>query len=972
MAIQTSPARSQTASKFEYDAFISYRTNMNPDGPVGEELQKVLESYPVPPSLKQNIIEPKRFQSRLKVFRDTTDLSAGENLNEAIKRRLRVSRLLVVVCSPNTPRSTYCTEEVRYFEQFHGADRVLFLLIAGEPHESFPLHSTAPMSSAEAAYGYPKKEPLAADVRAADVKGILKNLRGRGIPKSKQARFKILAPLLGCNSPDDLIQRHRSRVRGIIRKIIAILLLVIIGVTWIVHNQIKKETIRSQAEQLLALMGVEEKPSEAEVDALWKLASSEKDVRLEFLKQAVRTHPLRFKRRAEMMVRAVMGIDFSMARAIKKQILQPLDQNKSLNVEDQLIRAFLQVNLPFAYSQFIITTFNTLLSYEIFHDSGVLEEDPLNVWNEGTTVSRSLAYRFWRRVKSLDEDNAKSVAESVFSTMKTVEDPLTLSRWASLLKEFKWLTPDHLRRATIQIMEKVQSQNSDSNQDWSEGILEPYAALWKGAAWVFSKDDVMAFAPLLINSLQATGKEKWRDELIDLLKRTQPNERRTATPFLLTAMKTGASVEYLDEILVKGPDLLTLEFRKQRVKIILDLITGDGQGDPELVRVLAKFPNDLSVEDLSRMQTYFLSAIEDTKDLAGNPGILTAIDAMGTFPCLLPPSRYWQFAEAIIKRMKRVPFRTSSSGLQRWAYEVSSNLPKPPAINSEGAKIYKEILEQIEKINLDKSFFSDRLHNWLKVLRALGGDLPVVYQEQLTEKILAKMAGTLDGSNLGDLIKAVVAIGSVSKDIAGKVVSKIIDVYENEPHQGVYLTVNLKDWRAVLSAADYGNAVRRIVGLMNRKEGLVNDLMGFLKYLSIVEEDVELTEVKTKLLWEIGELRDLNSLTKVRLRSLVQGRRLSTTDIDSNNLFMVLTERSRIMKLGVNWDMEFTNYDHERVLSIVISQIERATHLRDLEILQSIPFTLREGERQKVINAALEVFDKLQTEYETKKWMELL
>ena len=70
-----------TGPEYEYDAFVSYRTSMIPDGPVGEELQKVLESYPVPASLKQHLVEPRTFRNRLKVFRDTTDLNAGSSLD---------------------------------------------------------------------------------------------------------------------------------------------------------------------------------------------------------------------------------------------------------------------------------------------------------------------------------------------------------------------------------------------------------------------------------------------------------------------------------------------------------------------------------------------------------------------------------------------------------------------------------------------------------------------------------------------------------------------------------------------------------------------------------------------------------------------------------------------------------------------------------------------------------------------------
>ena len=130
------PKRNRKA--FDYDVFISYRTSMFPDRAVAEELQNLLERFPVPGPLKKNIAIPGRWRTRLKVFRDITDLSASSDLNEAIKGKLRSSRFLVVVCTPNIPQSPYCTEEIRFFRKCHRDQRVLPLLVQGEPEESFP------------------------------------------------------------------------------------------------------------------------------------------------------------------------------------------------------------------------------------------------------------------------------------------------------------------------------------------------------------------------------------------------------------------------------------------------------------------------------------------------------------------------------------------------------------------------------------------------------------------------------------------------------------------------------------------------------------------------------------------------------------------------------------------------------------------------------------------------------------------
>ena len=187
---------------FDYDAFISYRTQISPDKQIAQELQRVLETYPVPKEFCGSIVSPTRWRNRLKVFRDRTDLSASSDLSESIRAKLERSRFLIVICSPSARESEYCAQEIRQFREYHGDGRILPLLVQGEPEEAFPeaLHSRSPPTSSGA--GSPGidaagAEPLAADVCADDLTGNLKKLRGWRLPKSEQARFKILPPMLG-------------------------------------------------------------------------------------------------------------------------------------------------------------------------------------------------------------------------------------------------------------------------------------------------------------------------------------------------------------------------------------------------------------------------------------------------------------------------------------------------------------------------------------------------------------------------------------------------------------------------------------------------------------------------------------------------------------------------------------------------------------------------------------------------------
>lgn len=240
-------SRPREASQFLYDVFISYRTNIHPDRAVAEELQHVLETFPVPHEFRENIVAQGRWRQRLRVFRDTTDLNATPSLSEAIEEKLRMSRFLIVVCTPSTPKSPYCTEEIRYFRKYHGDLYVLPLLAKGEPSESFPTSLVSP-ESARSDDGPPEKEkqrePLAADVRAATEKAIVRRLKGGGIPKSLQVKFKLLGPILGCKTPDDLVRRDTQRARRTLALYCSVILAVLVGFASYVFDQNRRRQIR--------------------------------------------------------------------------------------------------------------------------------------------------------------------------------------------------------------------------------------------------------------------------------------------------------------------------------------------------------------------------------------------------------------------------------------------------------------------------------------------------------------------------------------------------------------------------------------------------------------------------------------------------------------------------------------------------------------------------------------------------------
>ncbi|MDO4483702.1 MAG: toll/interleukin-1 receptor domain-containing protein [Clostridia bacterium] len=120
-----------TNQAYEYDAFISYsHRDMN----WGRWLQARLESWRIPADVrKKQCIRGKH----LKVFRDQTDL-AGVELQESIQRELRLSRYLIVICSPNSAASPWVAAEIAYFKQLGREQNIIPFIVEGEPETDKP------------------------------------------------------------------------------------------------------------------------------------------------------------------------------------------------------------------------------------------------------------------------------------------------------------------------------------------------------------------------------------------------------------------------------------------------------------------------------------------------------------------------------------------------------------------------------------------------------------------------------------------------------------------------------------------------------------------------------------------------------------------------------------------------------------------------------------------------------------------
>ena len=173
----------------------------------------MIETFKAPKEFYQNGKRPV-----FRVFRDREELAARD-LSASIEEALETSRYLIVICSKRTPLSEWCQREIETFKSLHGSERIIPVLIEGEPGEAFPL----PLKELKGEESV--SEILAADIRPdetlnADFEGYealqnnnkakLKELTKKSLDILKTEKYRVMATILGC-SFGDLKQRDKER-----------------------------------------------------------------------------------------------------------------------------------------------------------------------------------------------------------------------------------------------------------------------------------------------------------------------------------------------------------------------------------------------------------------------------------------------------------------------------------------------------------------------------------------------------------------------------------------------------------------------------------------------------------------------------------------------------------------------------------------------------------------------------------------
>ncbi len=117
---------------YRFWAFISYSSK---DAATAKKLHRALETYSIPRDLRGRPGRDGEIPYKLfPIFRDRDELPLAADLGSTITDALRASRYLIVLCSPNAAKSHWVDEEIRTFKAMGREDRILAIILDGEPN----------------------------------------------------------------------------------------------------------------------------------------------------------------------------------------------------------------------------------------------------------------------------------------------------------------------------------------------------------------------------------------------------------------------------------------------------------------------------------------------------------------------------------------------------------------------------------------------------------------------------------------------------------------------------------------------------------------------------------------------------------------------------------------------------------------------------------------------------------------------
>lgn len=232
-----------------YKAFISYSHR---DEAIAKRLHRRLERFRPPPGLTlPDGAIPERLYP---IFRDREEMGASHSLPETIEAALTASDHLIVLCSPASAASKWVNQEICFFADVKGAERILPVIVSGDPPDCFPKALKDALD-----------EPLASDLRETKdgyTDGVLKIIAGLwgvslGALKDREAAR----------------QRHRARLNTALAAVFAALVVFAGFSGWRAVEQKHRAEAEAQAAEARSLASVaritfDRNPGETSVAAM--------------------------------------------------------------------------------------------------------------------------------------------------------------------------------------------------------------------------------------------------------------------------------------------------------------------------------------------------------------------------------------------------------------------------------------------------------------------------------------------------------------------------------------------------------------------------------------------------------------------------------------------------------------------------------------------------------------------------------
>jgi hypothetical protein len=238
-------------SEFNYDLFISYATGT--DHRLAGHLKSFLESFHRTRTGKEKKLKTLNVCVDGYDFVVSAEARSGhehgpdakpEKVPEMIERYLKQSQHVLVLCSPESMRSQWVRDEIRFFVKHRGAERVLMALTHGDPVEKDPERFFAPEIVSENLH----------ETGWYDLRRFYRSERHRTSRGFDDERLRLLAFLHGGKSASDIErlwaqeQRRARNLRYVIAAIVAMVTIVLGAGLYIQRRVAQEEKLRAGVE----------------------------------------------------------------------------------------------------------------------------------------------------------------------------------------------------------------------------------------------------------------------------------------------------------------------------------------------------------------------------------------------------------------------------------------------------------------------------------------------------------------------------------------------------------------------------------------------------------------------------------------------------------------------------------------------------------------------------------------------------